>query len=236
MGRMTVFSLVLVLCFLDGHLFGSENYFFKFIRESTIGEITEKVEGDLFMKIADEDKDSRIYFHVRTPVDQILAYAGTEMTLYYPAEKKAFVFRGRDVAGNLVQIGTTEKMNAGDFGFILQKKENIGNQKKEVWINRENNSRLRDFVIRRNSDGAISKVECHDRKGNLAVRMAYGNFFQTNRRAIPLSMESYSAGENGSSSLEKMILEKPKKLDLLPSDLENFKLPEGVTKKTFETP
>ncbi len=196
-----------------------------FFRETRENSKIEKVYGFMYFKISENDKNNSMYLHVTAPVNQIIEYKTNKTTIYYPDEKKAFIFKYEKKSAKINPMDPAfKKIDLSAAGFILAKKERKGKGKREIWVPKEKKkSPIKEIVLGTTGSGAVNFIEIKATDGRIISRMKYGNFMKVGSREIPLYFEAYKS-TGSSENFETTKLSDPDSKSGLPEELQNFKI------------
>ncbi len=217
----------------------AENLSFEFHKELFDGERTDIAGGFIYIKSFDSEEASKrgFYFHVTYPVNQVITYDETAMTIYYPEEEKAFIIASKSGSQDLdisVTDAAAKKIDLRAMGFTISKTERKGSSVAEKWVPAKAQlAVVKEINVVKGKGARLEKMEMIDRKGRILMRIINDNYFDLEGRQVPGYTESYT-GMGKFPLSEKMWTKNMKRNAKLPAMFNDFKIPEGAQVEKIE--
>jgi hypothetical protein len=208
---------------------------FHFYKETHKNQKVEIVNGFMYLKVSNNASNNSIYLYVTAPVNQIVEYNSSKTTIYYPEEKKAFIFessRPSSVMGPLDAMLKTPDL--GKAGLVLVKNIKTMDGNEQIWMPKDIAvAPIKEITIDTAANGVVDLVEIKDKQGKIMSRIKYSNFKSINNHEVPLFTETYSINGSG-SSYESMRLTSPNSRAVLPEEIRDFKIPKDANVEKYK--
>lgn len=219
--RIVAVILFLFICTFSA----AKDISFEFSKETNEDNEVEKAYGYMYVKIMNNKADNCVYIHVTSPVNQIVEYKGSTTTIYYPEEKKAFIYESGGSVGRINAVEPAAKnLNLKNSGLLMIKNDKTADGTREVWVMKNiAASPIKEILVGRTKKGAVSLLEIKDKSGKILSRMKYSDFRMINGTEMPLYIENYITG-----SSEIMKLSNPDERSPLPDLIRNFAVPKDA--------
>jgi outer membrane lipoprotein-sorting protein len=204
----------------------------KFERKVVQNNSTEIVKG-----IAYYSSPQRVFIEVQQPLKQIMIVEKNVLTIYYPAENKAFRIKSKGpIPMPFIQaILSAMKDDYGltEMGYNLAKHEKKGNILYTYWDPpKEHKKELGRFILG-TENGLLNYAEALDPKGETIIKSFYGKHAEFNGKHFPL--EARSEIFEGSKKNEEYVTYSEVKFNVpLPKEVINFRIPDSVPVKKIE--
>jgi len=204
----------------------------KFERKVVQKDSTEIVNGILYYTAP-----QKAFIEVKSPVKQIMIVDREVLTIYYPAEKKAFRIKSKGpIPLPFVQAilsAMKEDYGLSETGYTLAKHEKKGNILYTYWDPpRNQKKRMRKFILGIENN-LLVYAEARSPDEKTVAKSFYKNHIEFNGKHIPL--EARSEIREGSKKIEEFVTYSDVKFNgSIPKEVVNFKIPDSVSVKEIE--
>jgi len=204
----------------------------KFERKVVQNNTTEIIKG-----IAYYQSPQKVSIEVQQPLKQIMIVEKNILTIYYPAENKAFHIKSKGpIPMPFIQaILSAMKDDYGltEMGYNLTKHEKKGNALYTYWDPpKEHKKELGRFILG-TENGLLNYAEALNPKGKTIIKSFYGKHTEFNGKHFPL--EARSEIFEGSKKNEEYVTYSEVKFNVpLPKEVVNFRIPDSVPVKEIE--
>jgi hypothetical protein len=178
-----------------------------------------------------------VHIEITSPIIQHISLTGKEMTIYYPKERKAFVFSSQNPLSlpfASAFIGATrESMGLSDLGFSTSTISRSSDTIISTWIPPASARTSLQKVVLAELNGVVVRSESFDAKGALSTRAVYKNYVSIKQGQVPLEIYGGWQSKNGWTR-ENLEFTDPSTVDALPPHVNDFKIPSDVTPRKVQ--
>lgn len=181
--------------------------------------------------------EGKIYLEVTLPVSQLITLTGTQMNIYYPNERKAFVFESKNPLllpfASVFLSSIKESMGLPELGFrassVTQKSDTI----LSTWMPPAAGKAVVGRIELAEHSGAVVRTESYNPKGQLATRSVFKNYVPIRQGRVPL--EVYSGWQTSKGwTRENLEFANPTPIEALPKHLNGFVIPSDVVPRKVQ--
>lgn len=172
-----------------------------------------------------------VHIEVTSPVSQLISLSGTQMSIYYPKERKAFVFESKNPLtlpfASAFLGSTRESFGLPELGFSASSATQRGDSVISTWIPPSIAKQAVDRVVLTEVSGDVVLTESYTPKGSLATRAMYKNYVSIKQGRVPL--EIYNGWQTSKGwTKEVLLFAGPSTISVLPTHLNNFAIPADI--------
>lgn len=187
----------------------------------------EIVEGNIYYS-----QKGAVHIEVTSPVNQLITLTGKEMQLYYPKERKAFVFESANPMSlpfaSAFLASTRESFGLPEIGFTVLSVVRAGDSVISSWGPPPAGRQQVEKVVMTEVNGDVVKTESYAPKNKLSTRTTYKNFVSIQQGRVPL--EIYGGWQTPKGwTRENLMFSDPTTIAALPAHLNGFTIPPDVT-------
>ncbi len=190
------------------------------------GSPPEEVKGALYYS-----PNGRVYIEIISPVNQHITLNGKEMILYYPKDRRAFVF-----TSNIPQslpfasafMGSLrDNLGMPELGYSASTVETHGDSIISTWNPPSALKKVAGKVVLTEVHGVVCLSESYTAEGTLSTRALYKNHASIKQGMVP--MEIYGGWQTPQGwTRENILFSNPTPMTTLPAHLNNFIIPADV--------
>lgn len=172
-----------------------------------------------------------VHIEITSPVTQHISLTGKDMTIYYPKERKAFVFSSDNPLSlpfASAFIGATrESMGLSDLGFTTSSVSRSSDSIISTWLPPVSARTSLQKVVLAEVNGVVVRSESFDAKGALSTRAVYKNYVSIMQGQVPLEIYGGWQSKKGWTR-ENLEFSDPRSVAALPPHLNDFTIPSDV--------
>jgi len=178
-----------------------------------------------------------VHIEVTSPVSQLISLTGTRMSIYYPNERKAFIFDSKNPLtlpfASAFLGPTRESFGLPELGFTAANVTRRGDSVISTWNSPAAAKQSVDRVVLTEVKGDVVLTESFSPKGSLSTRATYKNYVSIRQGRVPL--EIYNGWQTPKGwTKEVLLFAGPTTLDVLPQHLNNFVIPPDVQPRAVQ--
>lgn len=178
-----------------------------------------------------------VHIEVTSPVSQLISLTGTQMSIYYPKERKAFIFESKNPLtlpfASAFLGSTRESFGLPELGFTAANVLQRGDSVISTWNPPSIAKQTVDRVILTEVHGDIVQTESYTQKGALSTRATFKNFISIKQGRVPL--EIYNGWQTSKGwTKEVLLFASPSTISTLPAHLNNFTIPPDITPRKVQ--
>lgn len=186
----------------------------------------EIVEGNIYYS-----QKGAVHIEVTTPVSQLITLTGNEMQLYYPKERKAFIFESANPMSlpfaSAFLSSTRESFGLPEIGFSVLSVVRSGDSVISSWSPPPAGRQQVEKVVMVEVNGDVVKTESYAPKSKLSTRTTYKNFVGIQQGRVPLEIYGGWQTKKGWTR-ENLLFADPTTIAVLPAHLNGFAIPPDV--------
>ena len=189
--------------------------------------ISNSVQKDTISGIIYVDQEDHIYIEVKHPVHQIFTFRGDTLLLYYPVDKKAFLFsefNPMELPVSKALLGSGKECDLSTYGFRFLKKKSKGDTTLSYWKKEKGGT----VVLKTLKGKLIEILILHD--GKEAGKTTYSDYKECKGLHLPSRIHSQINTKNGILT-EDVTFTDVQFLDAFPDSLKHIKIPKDVEVK-----
>lgn len=205
----------------------------KFEREVEDSHSNQITKGEFFY-----ESPKKMTAKVSEPVNQLMFITENIMTIYYPAENRAFRIKSEDPIAlpfaQFFMLAVEEDYGLEEMGYTLTKHEIKGDTLYTYWDPQPKYKKLLGVFILGETDRGIVYTEAKTPDGNPKVRSFYAKHIKQGNSYLPAEIYSEFYHESGGTTKEHLRFY-DLKLDIVtPEWIQEFELPDSVSLKEVE--
>lgn len=178
-----------------------------------------------------------VHIEVTSPVSQLISLTGTQMSIYYPKERKAFIFESKNPLtlpfASAFLGSTRESFGLPDLGFTAASVTQRGDSVISTWNPPSVTKQAVDRVVLTEVNGDIVLTESYTSKGSLSTRATFKKYISIKQGRVPL--EIYNGWQTSKGwTKEVLLFASPSTIPTLPAHLNNFTIPSDVVPRKVQ--
>ncbi|MCK4643114.1 hypothetical protein KAU32_05700 [bacterium] len=179
--------------------------------------------------------DYKILLEVTAPIQQKMFFSENTLSIYYPASKKAFLFRSRITQTfplfAVLLMTVEDDLGLTQLGFKLERTEKKKHGKVFVFVpeNEMLRKELESYEVEIDGDGLVTSIRVFAKGRRLVSETAISDYKETGNLKLPhfINTIKYDAKGNVVTS-EKMTMDSIIVNAMIPKRVKEFSLPEGA--------
>jgi outer membrane lipoprotein-sorting protein len=204
----------------------------KFERKTVQNNTTETVKGIAYYKAP-----HRVYIEVQQPLKQIMIVEEDALTIYYPAENKAFHIKSKGpIPMPFIQAilsAMKDDYGLSEIGYNLTKTEKKENMLYTYWDPPKEHKKQMGRFILGTENSLLNYAEALNPKGKTVIKSFYQKHIEFKGKHFPL--EARSEIFEGSKQTEEYVTYSDVKFNVsLPQEVISFRLSDSVQVKEIE--
>lgn len=181
--------------------------------------------------------EGKIFLEVTSPVSQLITLTGTQMNIYYPIERKAFVFESKNPLllpfASVFLSSIKESMGLPELGFTASSVAQKGDTILSAWTPPAAGRSVVGRIELAEHAGVVVRTESFDPKGKLATQSVFKNYVTIRQGRVPL--EVYSGWQTSKGwTRENLEFANPTSIADLPRHLNGFVIPSDVVPRKVQ--
>ncbi|MBU3700234.1 MAG: hypothetical protein FGM33_09565 [Candidatus Kapabacteria bacterium] len=186
----------------------------------------EIVQGNIYYS-----QQGAVHIEITSPVNQLITMTGKEMQVYYPKERKAFVFQSDNPLtlpfASAFLSSTRESFGLPEIGFTVESVQRSGDSVISSWRPPPAGRGQVEKIVLTEVKGDIVKTESYAPKAKLSTRTLYKSYVGISQGRVPL--EIYGGWQTPKGwTKENLSFSGPTTITSLPANLNEFKIPADV--------
>ena len=186
----------------------------------------EIVEGNIYYS-----QQGSVHIEITSPVNQLITMTGKEMQVYYPKERKAFIFQSDNPLtlpfASAFLGSTKESFGLAEIGFTVESVKRNGDSVVSSWRPPPAGRGQVERIVLTEVKGDVVKTESYAPKSKLTTRTLYKSYVGISQGRVPL--EIYGGWQTPKGwTKENLMFSDPSMITSLPAYLDEFKIPSDV--------